>query len=418
MLQYDLDPGFDLTTVNPASASQVLQAINLAAPKTNIGFVIYGSTTPDVTNNPRFARYLWIDTSTIGASTQATPKYYNTTTSAWAAVTVPADSIDSTLLRLHASSVAIQHMIKNSSGVVPTDATLADKVLVYDSSGQYVTQITKASLLASLSITLTQISTSGSAANQVIKNVGGVVSWANINLATDPLDGVLPLNKLAISTNGFVLQMVAGVPTWVSNDDAVSSFLPAGTATVGIAASKMKLLSLPLTHSRMNGAGTAWEEAAVAVVQTNRSQVVGAATGTTVMPFDTSIPQYTEGNDTNLLAGITPKNASSIIEVECVLNVSQSDATARQVMAALFSGSATPFEAGTPNALAVSATQCAQNNIYTVTLKYRETAGSTAIRIYGVRWGMGTAGTVRLNTDGTNNLGGVLCSYLSVKEIR
>ena len=161
--QNDIQAGFDISPLSSITQAQLLQMINQAAPLTNIGFAIYGSTTPDVVNNPRFARYLWIDTSTIGPTTQATPKYYNTVTATWNSVTVPSASI--TAIQLAAHVTALDHMF-TAAGV---DATLADKVIVYDSSGQYITQITKASLIASLTVTLTQISTSGAAVNQVIK---------------------------------------------------------------------------------------------------------------------------------------------------------------------------------------------------------------------------------------------------------
>jgi len=75
--QYDFTTQLDPTSLASVTAAQLLQMFQTLTPLTNIGGVIYGSTTPDIANNPRFARYLWIDTSTIGATTQATPKYYN-----------------------------------------------------------------------------------------------------------------------------------------------------------------------------------------------------------------------------------------------------------------------------------------------------------------------------------------------------
>ncbi len=84
--QNDFISGFDLSSVSSASQAQVMQAINGLAPLTNVGGIIVMSgaaaAVPDVANNARFARYLWIDTQTA----PYTLKTYNG--SAWVTSTI------------------------------------------------------------------------------------------------------------------------------------------------------------------------------------------------------------------------------------------------------------------------------------------------------------------------------------------
>lgn len=81
-LEFDLFEGLDPTDLAELGASELLQMIRQASPRGNIGFVIYQSTAPDVLNNPRYARYIWIDTSDIDPANWPFKKY-NTTTSSW-----------------------------------------------------------------------------------------------------------------------------------------------------------------------------------------------------------------------------------------------------------------------------------------------------------------------------------------------
>ena len=73
--QFDIIAGLDISSLSSVSQSQMMQAINQLAPISNIGFVIYmagasggaaGVGFPDIIGNPRFVRYLWIDTQSAG----------------------------------------------------------------------------------------------------------------------------------------------------------------------------------------------------------------------------------------------------------------------------------------------------------------------------------------------------------------
>src|SRR2546422_359553 len=68
--QYDVIPGFDISSLVSATQLQLMQMVSQLAPLSNIGGVIVfsgggGTDWPGVVNNPRFKRYVWIDTATV-----------------------------------------------------------------------------------------------------------------------------------------------------------------------------------------------------------------------------------------------------------------------------------------------------------------------------------------------------------------
>lgn len=63
-----LIPGIDLLAVACISKADVAQAISNAKPQEGIGFVIVGDSSPDVTQAPELARFLWLET-TLGVPT-------------------------------------------------------------------------------------------------------------------------------------------------------------------------------------------------------------------------------------------------------------------------------------------------------------------------------------------------------------
>lgn len=108
MQQYDQQAGLDVSSLPSVSQSQLLQMINQSAPLSNIGFVLCfagdaagaaGVGFPDVTNNPRFIRYIWIDTqnplspsikkySGTYAGTPANPSAMSNLYTDWVSLTV------------------------------------------------------------------------------------------------------------------------------------------------------------------------------------------------------------------------------------------------------------------------------------------------------------------------------------------
>lgn len=150
----------------------------------------------------------------------------------------------------------------------------------------------------------------------------------------------------------------------------------------------------------------------VAVQQIVTSYSGALATGTTIMPFDDTIPQNTEG-DQYFTATITPKSATSTLVIDVVVNVAHSGTAANtDIGVALFQDS-------TANALAVSSE--APFGIHVnINLKLRHvmTSGTTSATTFKVRVGAGVAGTTSINGSNSARLyGGKMMSGISIMEI-
>jgi len=350
--QYDLLAGLDITALSSVSQSQLLQMVNQAAPLPNIGGVIYDTITPDVASNPRFARYFWLDSS----STPPTIKIYKTTTSSWQAFAPTGESIINTTLAPHV--VALDHMFND----VVADGSLADYILVYDSTGKLITQISKENLLSGLKVNLRQLKSTIAEGEIVAASVNqnnfpkytsdGIV-WGNIDLATQMFE-----NKLATSyispfggtedTN--VQKILVTNPSktaasWRSaNDSNSSGIFPIGTESVGINISKLKKSGTGLlnVYPRINAAGN-WEFGSDSAITASNASlnsvyasigITGNLTISTVAGLprtaytSTNTPNFgsTEWSDTGLLLSTARKGSLTKLIARANLHLSAQSA--------------------------------------------------------------------------------------------
>ncbi len=141
------------------------------------------------------------------------------------------------------------------------------------------------------------------------------------------------------------------------------------------------------------------------------TQTGTSATGTTTIPADNTIPQNTEG-DEYMTRSITPRSATSILEIDVTIVLSNSATPNYQLIAALFQDS-------TANALAAAAIQAvAAAGIQTINFRHRMTSGTTSATTFKVRAGASVAGTTTFNgQSGGGHLGGVLASSITIKEM-
>lgn len=145
-------------------------------------------------------------------------------------------------------------------------------------------------------------------------------------------------------------------------------------------------------------------------------QTVSASTGavaslTAAMVYDDTIPQNTEGTAIAALdVAITPRSDTSVLEITVLLNVNGNSANA-QIIVAL-------FQDGIADALAAVVDWQDNNGSDSVlTLVYRMTSGTTSATTFKVRAGA-TSGNVTVNgATGLRKLGGVLKSWMIVKEL-
>lgn len=136
-----------------------------------------------------------------------------------------------------------------------------------------------------------------------------------------------------------------------------------------------------------------------------------AASGTTIMPADDTIPQSTEG-DQYFSQAITPSSAANVLDMHCEAFLTNT--VANDVCSAAI------FQDATANALAALATRnpgAGQETLMVVSHRMR--AGTTAATTLKVRMGGANAGTryVNANNVGTRRFGGVAASNFRVREL-
>jgi hypothetical protein len=142
------------------------------------------------------------------------------------------------------------------------------------------------------------------------------------------------------------------------------------------------------------------------LLQTVYNRTGTGATGTTLIPFDTTIPQITEGDEYMTLA-VTPTSATSLLIVDVVWIGSNS--AVNNMGVAL-------FKDATASALtAAAATVTAANATVNIKFKYIMVSGSTAATTFRVRAGGGAAGTTSFNSGTT--FGFVMCSSMTIQEV-
>lgn len=131
--------------------------------------------------------------------------------------------------------------------------------------------------------------------------------------------------------------------------------------------------------------------------------------GSTVIPFDDTIPQVTEG-DQYFSQAITPQSSTSVLIVN--VNVWLSHQNVRHCTVAL-------FRDGASNAVAASAVYIDTTNGHAVvSFKYTVTSGSTSATTFTVRAGSDSTGSLTVN--GVNNArryGGVAVSGIEIYEV-
>lgn len=152
-----------------------------------------------------------------------------------------------------------------------------------------------------------------------------------------------------------------------------------------------------------------WDKRTGDVVKVFLTQTGAVATGTTLLPWDDTIPQNTEG-DQYMSLSVTYTSAinRAVIEHAGFYNTN----SGQQFAAALFQDS-------TANALATMGTTI-HSATFTgeVTLRHEMAAGTVSATTFKIRAGGNGAGTTTFNGTGGGRLyGGTLASHLKVTEI-
>lgn len=190
------------------------------------------------------------------------------------------------------------------------------------------------------------------------------------------------------------------------NTNTIAEFTAAAGVTIdGVLLKDSKMNASYLTDSSITNDQIGLGQVAQ-IVGTNYSAV---GTTTTLIPFDDTIPQITEGAEF-MTQAITPKSTTNILVIEAVLLVSPS--TTAYVSGAL-------FQDATANAIAANAITAVGAYAYSIVLRHTMVAGTVSSTTFRVRAGMQTAGTTTFNGFSSGRLfGAITKSNIKITEYK
>lgn len=133
--------------------------------------------------------------------------------------------------------------------------------------------------------------------------------------------------------------------------------------------------------------------------------------GTTVIPYDDTIPQNTEG-DQYLSLAITPLSTTNKLIIEGIVNVANSAANQRMIAAI--------FQDAIASAIGVSTTVNITANTGVPVYVYASmAAGTTSATTFKIRAGANGAGTTTFNGDSAaRKFGGITFSWMKITEVK
>jgi hypothetical protein len=147
------------------------------------------------------------------------------------------------------------------------------------------------------------------------------------------------------------------------------------------------------------------------IVQVVHTQDGAVATGTTVLPYDDSTPQNTEG-DQYMALSITPRRTTNRLIIVAQVFLATSTATTHGVSSAL-------FQDATAGALAVAGLQeGAAGRMQPLLIRYEMAAGTISATTFKIRGGGSAADTTTFNgASGVRKFEGVLASTITITEM-
>lgn len=234
-VQFDFNPGIDVTGLSSVTQAQLQQMVAQMVGVDNIGGILVGSgaasSHPDVTNNPRFIKYIWLDTQT--ANSVLLKVYQGTYPSDlyadWSTVAIADNAITAAKLANYAVSVL------NGSGANKialkqdgtADSTKALYLLRIDAAGQYVEVVSANSVVGGLTLQPNKLDVSAATDGMVLQYDSslGYATWKAISISGLITVGSLPYDRLLVGTAGYLLRFnnITGVPEQVVNNDLTAA---------------------------------------------------------------------------------------------------------------------------------------------------------------------------------------------------
>jgi len=218
----DLQSLVDLSADSSVSTSEIQQAVNSIEPLAFIGLVYTHPTRPDITNNPRLIRYIWLDISDpdnpVFKRYIADRDVLVDADGSWEQEGVSTNAIINSMIADFAVSIlnedgdnkiALKH---NASA----DVSKSLYLLRIDVDGLYVEAVSLADILTNNSVPLTALDKAGAGNYYVLqyRTSDGLAAFRALD-GDAFAAGAIGLDKLATSTDGDIMKMAGGVWTGV-----------------------------------------------------------------------------------------------------------------------------------------------------------------------------------------------------------
>jgi hypothetical protein len=245
----------------------------------------------------------------------------------------------------------------------------------------------------------TTLNLTTSAPNTRNINITGTTAITGVTVAIGQLYFVRFNAALTLTNNASIVTQTGANITTAAGDTCILRATAANTIEL------LSYVSNGVIPQSKGGTGYAIATRQLAQVQTFQTGAV--ATGTTILPYDDTIPQNTEGDQYISLA-ITPTNTASTLEI--IVELSLSSSASVGISTALFQDAAVG---------ALSAIQHSSNTsqIYPVVLIHYMVAGTTSATTFKVRSGPDVGATITFNgISGARRMGSLMASRITVRE--
>jgi hypothetical protein len=283
--QYDFLSGKDLSAISTILQEDVMQALNQAAPLDNIGLIIVSTTRPDITNNPRFIRYIWLDISNpanviirqyIGDRTVLVDADVS-----WGQISVSNLSILTAAFAARSITGGINVGLLKLNADYSSSGGSAFYVLRVDATGKFIEAVSlDQELLDGGLVALNRLATTGLLAGKFVGFNGGVAGYVSITPSVD----LIGASRIAVETN-----IIPGTARFVPRTNIGATALEFITPNSLFNAGELTLDKLFITGAlandiiRMNAGATAWERVTPTLRTTNADAInSGTLSGSTV----------------------------------------------------------------------------------------------------------------------------------------
>jgi len=195
----DLSVINDITALSSVTAAQIQQITSTAQPISTRGFVIKQSTTPDVANNARFTRYLWLDSSVDPPIL----KRYKTSTTSWVEV-VPSDGsiVTAQLADLSVTTAKLANSAVTTAKLASSSVATANLIDGAVTEAKIGTNAVTTSKVIDSGITTAKIADDAITSAKIAAGAVGTIEIANSAVGADQVaNSSLPVTKLDSNAN-------------------------------------------------------------------------------------------------------------------------------------------------------------------------------------------------------------------------